>query len=52
MRFIGVVESDDDVSVVKLYPEYLSGLKGIEDFSHLIILYWLNRRDSEKSEAY
>ena len=51
VRFIGVVESDDDVSVVKLYPEYLSGLKGIEDFSHLIILYWLNRRDSEKERS-
>jgi len=51
VRFIGVVESADDVSVVKLNPEYIAGLKGIKDFSHLIILYWLNRRDSEKERS-
>jgi formylmethanofuran dehydrogenase subunit E len=28
---------------VRLEPEYVPGLLGIESFSHLILLYWLDR---------
>ena len=31
----------DDVSSIVLEEQYVSGLKGLEDFSHVIILYWL-----------
>ncbi len=33
----------DDVSSVVLEKQYVSGLKGLEDFSHAIILYWLDQ---------
>ncbi len=33
----------DDVSSVILEKQYVSGLKGLEDFSHAIILYWLDQ---------
>ncbi|MGB9714477.1 MAG: tRNA (N6-threonylcarbamoyladenosine(37)-N6)-methyltransferase TrmO [Candidatus Bathyarchaeales archaeon] len=49
LRFIGVVEkAGEQEARVRVFPEYCSGLKGIGDFSHLIILYWIHLRDTEE----
>ncbi|MEM3672715.1 MAG: tRNA (N6-threonylcarbamoyladenosine(37)-N6)-methyltransferase TrmO [Candidatus Bathyarchaeia archaeon] len=49
LRFIGVVEkAGEQEARVRIFPEYCSGLKGIEDFSHLIVLYWIHLRDNEE----
>ncbi|MHA2427961.1 MAG: tRNA (N6-threonylcarbamoyladenosine(37)-N6)-methyltransferase TrmO [Candidatus Hermodarchaeia archaeon] len=49
LRFIGIVqESEEQEGRIQIFPKYCSGLKGIEAFSHLIVLYWLHLRDSEK----
>lgn len=47
MRFIGFTESVNEVSKIKIFPEYLKGLRNINQFSHLIVLYWLSLRDNE-----
>ena len=31
------------VCTVRVLPEYAAGLRGLEGFSHLILLYWLNQ---------
>ena len=33
----------EDTSVIRLADEYLSGLSGLEDFSHAIILFYLDK---------
>ena len=40
----------NDVSSIILKEQYRSGLKGLEDFSHVIVLYWLDQAayDREK----
>lgn len=49
LRFIGVVEkAEDQEAKIRIFPEFCAGLKGIKDFSHLIILYWAHLRDGEK----
>ncbi|RLI16690.1 tRNA (N6-threonylcarbamoyladenosine(37)-N6)-methyltransferase TrmO, partial [Candidatus Bathyarchaeota archaeon] len=49
LHFIGVVEkASEEEAKVRIFSEYRSGLKGIKDFSHLIILYWCHLRDTEK----
>jgi tRNA-Thr(GGU) m(6)t(6)A37 methyltransferase TsaA len=49
LRFIGVVEkAGEQEAKVRIFPEFCAGLKGIEDFSHLIILYWIHLRDNEE----
>ncbi|RLG93743.1 tRNA (N6-threonylcarbamoyladenosine(37)-N6)-methyltransferase TrmO, partial [Candidatus Bathyarchaeota archaeon] len=35
-------------SKIEILNEFRDGLTGIEEFSHLIILYWMHRRDSEE----
>lgn len=48
VRFIGVVEeAGEQRAKIRVFPEFCGGLKGIEGFSHLIILYWIHLRDSE-----
>jgi len=48
LRFIGVVEkAGEQEAKVRIFPEFCVGLKGIENFSHLIILYWIHLRDNE-----
>jgi len=51
LSFIGVVESQGDLSRVKFFPEYCIGLQGLNNFSHLIILYWFHLRDKEEERC-
>ncbi len=47
--FIGIVEkAGEDEAKIRVFPDYCAGLKGIQDFSHLIILYWIHLRDKEE----
>jgi len=49
LHFIGIVEKAREQEVrVRVFPEFCAGLKGIEDYSHLIILYWIHLRDNEE----
>jgi tRNA-Thr(GGU) m(6)t(6)A37 methyltransferase TsaA len=49
LRFIGVVEkAGEQEAKVCIFPEFCAGLKGIKDFSHLIILYWIHLRDNRE----
>jgi tRNA-Thr(GGU) m(6)t(6)A37 methyltransferase TsaA len=49
VHFIGtVVKASEEEVEVHLFPEFCAGLKEITRFSHLIILYWMHLRDSEK----
>jgi len=48
VHFIGVVEkAGEEEAKIRVLPEFCSGLKGVEEFSHLIILYWFHLRDNE-----
>ena len=46
--YIGVVESGgEEEAKVRIFPEFCDGLKGIHEFSHIIISYWFHSRDKE-----
>ena len=40
----------DDISLIKLDGQYANGLKGLEDFSHAIILFHLDKAKYEKDK--
>jgi tRNA-Thr(GGU) m(6)t(6)A37 methyltransferase TsaA len=49
LRFVGIVEkTGEEKASIRIYPEFCAGLKGISDFSHLIVLYWIHLRDNEE----
>ncbi len=38
--------SDKNVSEIIIYPEYEDLLDGIDDFSHMLVLYWAHKVDA------
>lgn len=48
LHFVGVVEKAGEEAEIRISPKYCAGLKGVEDFSHLIVLYWIHLRDNEE----
>ena len=49
LHFIGVVEkAGEQEAKIRVFPEFCVGLKGLTDFSHIIILYWVHLRDNEE----
>jgi len=52
LTFIGIVESvGEQEARVRIFPEFCDALKGIDGFSHVIILYWVHLRDNEKERS-
>ena len=48
VKFIGtVVEVKGEESKLEIRPEFCSGLFRLNQFCHLIVLYWLHLRDNE-----
>lgn len=48
LRFIGTVEkAEPQEAKVRIFPKFCPGLKRIDDFSQIIILYWIHLRDNE-----
>lgn len=46
--FIGVVEkAGEEEAKIRIFSEFCNGLTGVEEFSHLIVLYWFHLRDNE-----
>jgi tRNA-Thr(GGU) m(6)t(6)A37 methyltransferase TsaA len=49
VHFIGtIMKASEQEAEVQIFQEFCAGLKGITGFSHLIILYWMHLRDSQK----
>jgi len=49
VKFIGCVrESSEKEAKIEIFEEFCDGLRGIDEFSHIIILYWFHLRDNEE----
>jgi tRNA-Thr(GGU) m(6)t(6)A37 methyltransferase TsaA len=49
LLFIGVVEkAGEQEADIRIFKKYCARLRGTEEYSHLIILYWFHLRDNEK----
>ncbi len=38
----------NEVQIIEVFPEFIEGLQGIKEITHLIILYWLHQADRNK----
>lgn len=49
IKFVGVVEKvRGNEAAIRIFPEFCEALKGVEDYSHLIVLYWIHLRNNEE----
>lgn len=52
MQFIGNVDvAGEDKARLRVFPEFCAALKGIDEFSHIIVLYWIHLRDNQEERS-
>lgn len=51
VRPIGVVKKIEGHTLIVLDKRYQLGLLGIEDFSHIYVVWWFNRNDTPEGRA-
>ena len=52
MQPIGIIEHSGKGSLVRVFPAYLEGLKGIQEFSHVWVFYWFHENDDPTGRAF
>ena len=40
------------ISNINIYPEYIGGLAGLEDYSHAIVIFYMNDFQEENNESW
>jgi tRNA-Thr(GGU) m(6)t(6)A37 methyltransferase TsaA len=48
LRPIGVVEQNNDYTVLNIFDEFLDGLDGLKEGDYIIVLVWFHKNDSEE----
>jgi len=48
---IGVVEQNNDYTVLNIFDEFLDGLDGLKEGDYIIVLVWFHKNDSEEKRG-
>ncbi|MHA1345662.1 MAG: tRNA (N6-threonylcarbamoyladenosine(37)-N6)-methyltransferase TrmO [Candidatus Heimdallarchaeaceae archaeon] len=48
---VGEVKIDQDSCYIKIFEAHMLGLRHIEKFSHILVLWWISMRDTPKDRA-
>jgi tRNA (adenine37-N6)-methyltransferase len=53
LKPVGVVQASDQEGEyrIKIYPEYSEALSQLEQFSHVMIIWWANEHDNEEDRS-
>lgn len=51
LKFVGVVENSGELSKIRIFQEFCTGIEGLCNFSHILILYWFHLRDNEDERS-
>ena len=51
LNTIGVVEKTNEVSIIKIYPEYVEGLTAIEEYERIMVLFWMHLQDNPRGRS-
>ncbi len=49
LTFIGRVIKTDPDAALEIFPPYQEGLRGLTDFSHIYLIYWLDQFDTPEA---
>ena len=48
---IGEVKVEEDIYYIKIYEPYCLGLRHVEKFGHIIVLWWISMRDTPNDRS-
>lgn len=48
LKPIGVVEQNENYTVLNIFDEFVEGLDGLKEGDYIIVLVWFHKNDSEE----
>lgn len=48
---VGKVKKDSEITTIEIYKEYADALLGLDQFSHVIVLYWFHKNDTPEKRS-
>lgn len=51
VKQIGRVQNENGNFAIKLEPEYIPGLQGLEGFSHILVQWWCSEFDTDEARS-
>ena len=48
---IGYVRIEEEAALIEIKPRYKAAFRGLEDFSHISVLYWFDQNDTPEKRA-
>jgi tRNA-Thr(GGU) m(6)t(6)A37 methyltransferase TsaA len=48
---IGTVKIEQEACYIEIHQSYLAGLRHIENFSHIFVLWWISMRDNPQDRS-
>jgi tRNA-Thr(GGU) m(6)t(6)A37 methyltransferase TsaA len=51
IRPVGTVEIDGDETLLRIDEEYEDALKGLDEFSHVLVFYWFHKNDTPEKRS-
>jgi tRNA-Thr(GGU) m(6)t(6)A37 methyltransferase TsaA len=48
---VGKVKKDSNINKIEIHKEYVDALLGLDQFSHVIVLYWLHKNDTPEKRS-
>ena len=46
VQAVGTIRKIKEKTFIEIFPEYEEGLQGLEQFSHVLLLFWFDRNDT------
>ncbi|RLB10616.1 MAG: tRNA (N6-threonylcarbamoyladenosine(37)-N6)-methyltransferase TrmO [Deltaproteobacteria bacterium] len=46
---VGVIKRDGNETFIEIYPEYKDALLNLEYYSHIIVLFWFDKNDTQEN---
>ncbi|CAB3287960.1 TsaA-like domain-containing protein [Methanocaldococcus lauensis] len=48
LKPIGIVEQNENYTILEIFDEYIDGLEGLKEGDYIIILLWFHKNDDEE----
>jgi len=48
---VGTIEKKGDSTFVKIHDKYSDALKGLDEYSHVIVIYWFHKNDTPEKRS-
>ncbi len=48
---VGTIKKTEDKTIIEIYPQFKDALYRLENFSHIIVLFWFDKNDTSEKRS-